>query len=104
VVADRLAAGTALVSADPSQGRCFTRGSRLLVCTLRDLGPGAGATIDVRVQQIDPRAGVNVAAVGSSSPEAALRDNVDSARIAALRPPPARACPAGVRPVARAGC
>jgi uncharacterized repeat protein (TIGR01451 family) len=104
VVADRLAPGTALVSADPSQGRCFTRGSRLLICTLGDLAPGAGATIDVRVQQIDPGAGVNVAVVGGSSPEEALRNNVDVARIAAVRPPRAGACPSWARPIARASC
>jgi uncharacterized repeat protein (TIGR01451 family) len=101
VVADRLAAGTVLVSADPSQGRCFLRGTRLLVCPLGDLEPGASATIRVRVQQVDPGAGVNVAVVGAGSPEDVLRNNVAAARIAALQRPPS-ACPAGA--LARAAC
>jgi uncharacterized repeat protein (TIGR01451 family) len=104
VVADRLAPGTAYVSADPSQGLCFTRGTRLLICPLGDLAPGAGATIDVRVQQIDPSAGVNVAVAGTRSPEDVLRNNADIARIAALRPPPATACPSSAPPNARASC
>jgi uncharacterized repeat protein (TIGR01451 family) len=93
VVADRLAAGTALVSADPSQGRCLTRGARLLMCTLGDLAPGASASIRVRVQHFDAGAGVNVAVVGAGSPEEVLRNNVAAARIAAVRRP-AGACPA----------
>ena len=104
VVADRLAAGTVFVSADPSQGRCFTRGARLVVCTLGDLAPGESATVDVRVQQVDPGAGVNVAVVGASSPEDVLRNNVGLARIAALQAPPPRACPSWSAPVARASC
>ena len=103
VVADRLAAGTALVSARPSQGRCFTRGARLLICALGDLDPGASATIRVRVQQIDPGAGVNVAVVGAGSPEDVLRNNVAAARIAALQRPPG-ACPAAAPPIAHAAC
>jgi uncharacterized repeat protein (TIGR01451 family) len=103
VVADRLAAGTALVSARPSQGRCFTRGARLLICPLGDLDPGASATIRVRVQQIDPGAGVNVAATGSGSPEDVLRNNVAAARIAAVQRPP-EACPSSAPPIAHAAC
>jgi uncharacterized repeat protein (TIGR01451 family) len=103
VVADRLAAGTVLVSADPSQGRCFMRGTRLLVCPLGDLEPGASATIRVRVQQVDPGAGLNVAVVGGGSPEDVLRNNVASARVTAVQRPPG-ACPASARPVARAAC
>ena len=101
VVADRLAAGTVLVSARPSQGRCFLRGERLVVCPLGDLEPGASATIRVRVQQVDPGAGLNVAAVGAGSPEDVLRNNVAAARVAAVRRPP-DACPA--RAIARAAC
>ena len=55
VVADRLAAGTTLISAQPSQGRCFTRGTRLLLCTLGDLDPRASATVRVRVQRQDTK-------------------------------------------------
>ena len=102
VVADRLAAGTALVSARPSQGRCFSRGARLLVCTLGDLAPGESATIRVRVQQFDPQAGVNVAVVGAGSPEDVLANNVAAARVAALQPRPPGACPASA--LARAAC
>jgi uncharacterized repeat protein (TIGR01451 family) len=102
VVADRLAAGTVLVSARPSQGRCFERGTRLLICPLGDLDPGASATIRVRVQQVDPGAGVNVAVVGAGSPEDVLRNNVAAARIAAVQRPPG-ACPAA-QPRARAAC
>lgn len=101
MVADRLAAGTVLVSADPSQGRCFSRGERLLLCTLGDLDPGASATIRVRVQQVDPGAGLNVAVTGAGSPEDVLRNNVAAARVAAIRRPPT-ACPAA--PIARAAC
>jgi uncharacterized protein DUF11 len=101
VVADRLADGTVYVGADPSQGRCFLRGTRLVICPLGDLAPGASATIRVRVQQVDPGAGVNVAVTGASSPEEVLRNNVAAARIAAVRRPPG-ACPAS--PVARAAC
>ncbi len=104
VVADRLAAGTAFVSADPSQGRCVMRGARLLVCTLGDLAPGEHASIRVRVQHVDPGAGVNVAVVGAGSPEDVLRNNVAAARIAALQPRPPGACPALSRPVARSAC
>jgi uncharacterized repeat protein (TIGR01451 family) len=104
VVSDRLAAGTVLVSARPSQGRCFTRGARLVVCPLGDLDPGASATIRVRVQQVDPRAGVNVAATGSGSPEDVLRNNVAAARIAAVQRP-SEACPSLLAPpVAHAAC
>jgi uncharacterized repeat protein (TIGR01451 family) len=102
VVADRLAAGTVLVSARPSQGRCFERGARLLICPLGDLAPGASATIRVRVQQVDPGAGVNVAVVGAGSPEEVLRNNVAAARIAAVQRPPG-ACPAAL-PRARTAC
>jgi uncharacterized repeat protein (TIGR01451 family) len=101
VVADRLAAGTVLVSADPSQGRCFMRGARLLICPLGDLEPGASATIRVRVQQVDPGAGVNVAVVGAGSPEEVLRNNVAGVRVSSLQRPPS-ACPAGA--LARAAC
>jgi uncharacterized protein DUF11 len=101
VVADRLADGTVYVGADPSQGRCFLRGTNLVICPLGDLAPGASATIRVRVQQVDPGAGVNVAVTGASSPEEVLRNNVAAARIAAVRRPPG-ACPAS--PVARAAC
>jgi uncharacterized repeat protein (TIGR01451 family) len=100
VVADRLAADTVLVSARPSQGRCFLRGTRLLVCPLGDLEPGASATIRVRVQQVDPGAGLNVAVVGGGSPEDVLRNNVAAARVAAVQRPPG-ACPAAI---ARAAC
>jgi uncharacterized repeat protein (TIGR01451 family) len=103
VVADRLAAGTVLVSARPSQGRCFPRGARLVICPLGDLDPGASATIRVRVQQVDPGAGVNVAATGASSPEDVLRNNVASARIAAIQRPPG-ACPASAPARAHAAC
>jgi uncharacterized repeat protein (TIGR01451 family) len=100
VVADRLAAGTVLVSANPSQGRCFLRGTRLVVCPLGDLAPGASATIRVRVQQVDPGAGLNVAVVGAGSPEDVLRNNVAAARVSRLQRPPG-ACPAAL---ARAAC
>jgi uncharacterized repeat protein (TIGR01451 family) len=103
VVADRLAAGTVLVSARPSQGRCFLHGTRLLVCTLGDLEPGATARVRVRVQQVDPSAGLNVAIVGAGSPEDVLRDNVAAARFAAVRRPPS-ACPSSAGPIARAAC
>jgi uncharacterized repeat protein (TIGR01451 family) len=101
VVADRLAAGTVLVSARPSQGSCAQRGTRLVVCPLGDLAPGASATIRVRVQQVDPGAGVNVAVVGAGSPEEVLRNNVAAARVSAVQRPPG-ACPASV--LARAAC
>jgi Domain of unknown function DUF11 len=101
VVADRLAAGTVLVSANPSQGRCFLRGARLLICPLGELAPGASATIRVRVQQVDPQAGLNVAVVGASSPEDVLRNNVAGARVSAVQRPPT-ACPALA--IARAAC
>jgi uncharacterized repeat protein (TIGR01451 family) len=101
VVADRLAAGTVYVSARPSQGRCSQRGARLVVCTLGDLAPGASATIRVRVQQVDPQAGLNVAVVGAGSPEEVLRNNVAGARVSAVQRPPS-ACPA--RALARAAC
>jgi len=102
VVADRLSPGTALVSSRPTQGRCSTRAPRLVVCTLGNLAPGARATIAVRVQQIDPRAGVNVAVVGS--PEDILRNNVASARISSLQPLPPSACPSAASPIAHAAC
>jgi uncharacterized repeat protein (TIGR01451 family) len=101
VVADRLAAGTVLVSANPSQGRCFMRGTRLLVCPLGELEPGASATIRVRVQQVDPQAGLNVAVVGGGSPEDILRNNVAGARVSAIQRPPS-ACPS--RAIARTAC
>ncbi len=104
VVADRLSPGTTLISARPSQGSCTPRGERLLVCTLGDLAPGESATIRVRVQRLDGRAGVNAAVVGSGSPEDVLRNNVAAARIAALRAQPPRACPSWAAPVARAAC
>lgn len=104
VVADRLAAGTALVSARPSQGRCLERGPRLLVCALGDLAPGARASVRVRVQHFDPRAGINVAVVGAGSPEDRLRNNVDTARVAGLRRQRPSACPAATPPVAYAAC
>ncbi len=94
--------GTVLVSADPSQGRCFPRGERLLLCTLGDLDPGASATIRVRVQQVDPDAGINVAVTGAGSPEDVLRNNVAAARFAAVQRPPS-ACPA-FAPLARIAC
>ena len=102
VVADRLADGTVYVSADPSQGRCFLRGTNLVICPLGDLAPGASATIRVRVQQVDPGAGINVAVTGASSPEEVLRNNVAAARVAAVQRAPG-ACPA-FRPIARAAC
>jgi uncharacterized repeat protein (TIGR01451 family) len=101
VVTDRLAAGTVYVSARPSQGRCFQRGARLVICTLGDLEPGASATIRVRVQQVDPQAAVNLAVVGSGSPEEVLRNNVAGARVSAVQRPPS-ACPS--RAIARAAC
>jgi uncharacterized repeat protein (TIGR01451 family) len=88
VVADRLAAGTRLVSARPSQGRCLTRGPRLVLCPLGDLGPHRHADIRVRVEQSNPSSGVNVALVGAGSPEDRLRNNLDSARVPAFEPPP----------------
>ena len=104
VVADRLAPGTALVSARPSQGRCGRSGTRLVVCTLGDLAPGASATIMVRVQQFDPSAGVNVAAVGSGSPEDVLRNNVAAARFSPFRPSVPSACASAAGPIAHAAC
>jgi hypothetical protein len=108
VVADRLAAGTALLDADPSRGRCFTRGSRLLVCRLGALAPHGRAEIRVRVRREDPRAGVNVAVVGSASPEDTLRDNLSAVHLAATeRPSPLPGPPATCRPadpVAHASC
>ena len=74
------------------------------MCTLGDLAPGESATIRVRVQRLDGRAGVNAAVVGSGSPEDVLRNNVAAARIAALRAQPPRACPSWAAPVARAAC
>jgi hypothetical protein len=76
------------------------RGTRLLVCPLGDFEPGASATIRVRVQQVDPGAGLNVAVVGGGSPEDVLRNNVAAARVAAVQRPPS-ACPAAI---ARAAC
>jgi uncharacterized repeat protein (TIGR01451 family) len=104
VVADRLAPGTAIVSARPSQGRCATSGTRLVVCPLGDLDPGESATIRVRVQQFDPSAGVNVGAVGSGSPEDVLRNNAAAARFSGFGPNVPIACPAATRPVAHASC
>jgi hypothetical protein len=106
VVADRLAAGTTLLAADPSQGSCFTRGPRLLICTLGDLAPRQRANVRVRVRRLDPQAGVNVAVVGTSSPEDALRNNLDAVRLEYLkRPtrPPQGACRTST-PVAHASC
>ena len=37
-------------------------------------------TILVRLQQVDPQAGINIAAVGLGTPEDVLRDNVAAAR------------------------
>ncbi len=74
-----------------------------MICTLGDLAPGASASIRVRVQQIDPGAGINVAAVGAGSPEDVLRNNVAAARIAAVRAPAPTACGAAA-PIARAAC
>jgi hypothetical protein len=104
VVADRLAANTELVGARPSQGRCLTRGTRLLVCTLGDLAPGARADVGVRARQVSPRAGLNAAVVGSGSPEDVLRNNLDVARIAGLGRRSPSACPSLTRPNARAAC
>jgi hypothetical protein len=105
VVADRLAANTELVGARPSRGRCFTRGTRLLVCPLGDLAPRGRADVGVRVRQVDPRAGVNAAIVGSGSPEDVLRNNFDDARIAGLGRRLPSACPALAHPNdARAAC
>ena len=104
VVADRLAPGTALVSARPSQGGCMEGGTRLVVCTLGDLAPGHSETITVRVQQFDPSAGVNVAAVGSRSPEDVLRNNAAAARFSPFRPNVPSACPAAAAPIAHAAC
>ena len=100
VVADRLAAGTVYVSARASQGGCFLRGTRLVVCPLGDMAPGASATIRVRVQQVDPQAALNVAVVGAGSPEEVLRNNVAGARVSSVQRPPG-ACPAVL---ARAAC
>ena len=102
-IADRLSAGTTLISAHPSQGRCFSRGARLLLCTLGDLAAGASATVRVRVQRQDTDAGVNVAVVGSGSPEDVLTDNVAVARISRLQTPP-RVCPATASSTMRAAC
>jgi uncharacterized repeat protein (TIGR01451 family) len=102
-VADRLPPGTRLVSARPSQGRCFDRGPRLLLCALGDLAPRASATIRVRVRRVSPGAGVNIAAVGAGSPESLLRNNVAGVRMARLPGPPG-ACPASAAPIARAAC
>jgi uncharacterized repeat protein (TIGR01451 family) len=103
VVADRLAPGTALVSARPSQGSCRTSGRRLVVCTLGDLDPGESATITVRVQQTDPGAGINVAVVGSGSPEDVLRNNAAAARFSRFQPNVPSACSAAA-PTARIAC
>ena len=104
VVADRLTPGTALVSARPSQGRCVTSGPRLVICTLGDLGPGASATIVVRVQQVDPSAGVNVAVVASGTPEDVVRNNVAAARFSAFRPSAPSACGSAAGAIAHASC
>lgn len=107
VVVDRLAAGTALLDASPSQGRCLTRGARLLVCALGELAPGGRARVLVRVRRLGPGGGVNVAAVGSSSPEDALADNLSSVRIGRLQrppqPPPGATC-STAGPVAHVSC
>jgi uncharacterized repeat protein (TIGR01451 family) len=100
VVTDRLADGTVYVSARASQGGCFLRGTRLVVCPLGDMAPGASATIRVRVQQVDPQSALNVAVVGAGSPEEVLRNNVAGARVSSVQRPPT-ACPAVL---ARAAC
>ena len=97
VVADRLAAGTVFVSARPDQGSCAMRATRLLVCALGDIAAGEDVDITVRVQQIDPRAGLNVAVVGAGSPETVLRNNLAAARVSPVRIAPPRACPSGAR-------
>jgi hypothetical protein len=87
-----------------------------LVCRRRDAksldrraldrrrGDDCWATILVRLQQVDPEGGINIAAVGSGTPEDVLRDNLAAARYAVFRPSAPTACRSAATPIAHAAC
>jgi hypothetical protein len=70
----------------------------------RRRGDDCCATILVRLQQVDPEAGINIAAVGSGTPEEVLRGNVAGARYAAFRASVATACRSAAAPIAHPAC
>jgi hypothetical protein len=61
---------------------CRRRDAKSLVRRALDRrrGDDCSATILVRLQQVDPEAGINITAVGSGTPEDVLRDNLAAAR------------------------
>ena len=108
VVGDQLVSRrSVLVSAEPSQGRCYRL--PVLACDLGELSAGASATVRLRVQVFGPGSEGNVAVVGSST----LDRNVRSQRVRAAidvrrraRPQPCEPRGRGARsePSARAAC
>ena len=106
VVADRLTAGTVLVSARPSQGRCVTSGTRLV--HLHPRRPRSRRERDdpaCACSRSTPAPASTSPSWARATPEDVLRNNVAAARFSAFRPSAPRA-PAGQlrRPIAHVSC
>jgi uncharacterized repeat protein (TIGR01451 family) len=102
VVADAPGRHAQLVSARPSQGTCDER-TPVLACRLGTIGPGKRATIRVRVRATGTPRMINVAVVGSGTPDSLLSNNTAFARVRVRKPRGPVACPAADR-IAHAAC
>jgi uncharacterized repeat protein (TIGR01451 family) len=103
VAADAPGSNAQLVSARPSQGTCGD-GTPVVFCRLGPLAPGATATIRVRVRATGAPRIRNVAAAGTSTPEARVDNNVGRAGVRVRSQGGVRGCSRVSRATAHAAC